>query len=306
MGKKSRRRNKPLGEGTNNAGEGENLGGLLGAILGGAAGNQAPQRNLPQHNVPAQNTPPGGDEVLGRISDAPMMGQGNVPQGGNQPQSNDPLGDILGGMMGNAQGGQGGMPAGGGLGDILGGILGGMGGAQGGMPSGGMPSRSSSQGSSGDPMSDLLGSILGGGGGAGGAPNMGGQSGDPMGGLLGGLLGGMMGGGAQSNMGASSGMGGLGSILSPLADTLAEKTGIPREIAMAAMTIIVPMLLNKLMNSGQASGGDVLGNIQRQGINFTPDEQHEMVQQLSAQTGMDPHSASNTLSQAIQVLGSQQ
>lgn len=304
--KKMKKQAQPLDEsqaqGTS-APEGEQLGGVLGAILGGMTQGQAPHSPPPSTGSPAQ----GGDEVLGRLSDAPMMGQGSsssagAPQSG-APQSGDPLSDLLGSMMGG--GGQGSAPAGGDLGSILGGL---MGGATQGSSQGGVPGGSAPQG--GDPLSDLLGSMMGGGGGM--TPsNTGSQTNDPLGGLLGGLLGGMMGGGAGStpSRASANSMGGLGSVLSPLADKLAEKTGIPPEIAMAAMTIIVPMLLKKLTSSGQQAGGDPLsslgGSMRKQGLTFTPDEQGELINQLSAQTGLDEQSATHTLNQAMQLLGSQ-
>lgn len=244
---------------------GDPLSDMLGALLGGASQGSG------QSNAPAQ----GGDEILGSLSggvgDAPMLGESGAPTG-NVSAGGDPMSDLLGALLGGA-------------------------GAQGG---------TTPASASGDPMSDLLGSLLGG-----GAPQAGGQGADAMGGMLGGLLGGMLGGGmsgASPNAGAVGGMGGMNAILAPLADLLSEKLGISREIAMAAMAILVPMLLNKLMSSGQQSGGDPLGGLggmQRQGFAFTPDEQNEMVQQLSAQTGLDADSSAYTLNQAMQVLGSQ-
>jgi hypothetical protein len=64
--------------------------------------------------------------------------------------------------------------------------------------------------------------------------------------------------------------------------------------------------MKKLMSSGQ--GGDPLGapgSMQTQGLSFTPDEQNEMVHELTAKTGMDEASAAYTLNQAVQVLGAQ-
>ncbi len=177
--------------------------------------------------------------------------------------------------------GQGGAPAGDELGDLLGSLLGGAGGAP--------------QGGAGDPMSDLLGSLLGGGG---GLPQMGGQANDPMAGMLGGLLGGLMGGGMSGGASPAGNMGGINTALAPLANALADKLGIPRETAMAAMAIIVPMILNKLMSSGQGQGAPAT-----QGLSFTADEQDEMIHQLTTQTGMDAKSAAYTLDQAVQVLG---
>ncbi len=250
----------------------QDLGGLLGEILGAVTeGNQPQNAPAPAPRHPVQ----GGDEVLGTLgagSNAPILGQDNAPHSMPAPNAGDMPGGDLGGLLGSILGGA---SAGGTAQD--GGDLGG-----------------------------LLGSILGG---TATPSQTGGQTQDPMGGLLGGILGGMMGGGA-SNTSAMGGMGGMSGILSPLADVLSEKLGISREVAMTALTIVVPMVLNKLMSSGQQSEGDVLGNLQQsmasgQGLDFTKSEHAEMVNQLSAQTGLSHHEASQTLRSTIQVLGGQ-
>ncbi len=236
----------------------------LADMLGALLGGAAPQGGQPQPNLPQQ----GGDQVLGSLSDgigdAPMIGGAGAPQGGGFPSG--------GGMP------QGGDP----LSDLLGGLMGGTGG-QGGMPQGG------------GGLGDLLGGLMGGGG------AQGGQGGDPMGGLLGGLLGGMMGGGIGGASPQMGGAGGMNSMLAPIADMLSEKLGISREIAMTALAVIVPIVMNKLM-SGNQQGGDM----QRQGLSFSRDEQDEMIGQLTAQTGMDEQSAVATVNQTLAVLGSQQ
>lgn len=229
----------------------QNVGGLLGEILGGLTGEQPAENNPPA----ASNTPKqGGDQVLGSLSgsgnNAPVTGQPH-----NTPSAPNPN---------------------------TGGDLGG-----------------------------LLGSLLGGGS---GAANMGGQGGGDMGGLLGGLLGGLMGGGGSgaTNMGAmggAGGMGGLNPVLSPLADALSQKLGISRDVAMTALTILVPVILNKLM-SGQQSGGDPMGSLQHaiqsgQGLSVSKSEHDQMVSQLTSQTGLSHHEASQTLTQALNLLGSQ-
>lgn len=217
----------------------------------------------------SDNAPKSGDEVLGSLSgakDAPMMGQNNPPASppppsAPQPNEQDPIGGLLGSLLGGAGGG-----------------------AQGGAQPGG-------------DLGGLLGSLLGGGA----APNTGGSNAqDPMGGLLGGLLGGM-GGNASPNMGAMGNMSGLNSILAPLADKLADKAGIPRQTAEAVVAVIAPMIINKLMNSGQQGAA----SMQREGLTFTSGEKQEMVQQIASQTGLDHHAATNTLNQALQALTSQ-
>lgn len=224
----------------------QDLGGLLGEILGGLTGEHPPE-----NNPPAASNPPkqGGDQVLGSLSGsspAPVSGQGH-----NTPSAPNPN---------------------------MGGDLGG-----------------------------LLGSLFGGGSGAG---NMGGQGGDAMGGMLGGLLGGLMGGGGSGvgNMGAMGGAE-MSSVLSPLADALSSKLGISREVALTALTILVPVILNKLM-SGQQSGGDPMGSLQKaiqsgQGLSVSPSEHDQMVSQLTSQTGLSHHEASQTLTQALNLLGGQ-
>jgi len=208
---------------------------MLGALLGGSQPGGAPNQNAPQ-----------GDEVLGTLSG----GLGGTP------------------MMGNADAGGGGMPAGG------------------------------------ADLSGLLGALMGGGADARGAPGA-----DPMMGMLGGLLGGVMGGGATSTGGAGTNPA-MNAALAPLADMLAQKLNIPRDVAMAAMAIVVPMIMNKVMNSGRAPGDDPLGgmgrSVQPQSLKFSREDQEQMVSQLSAQTGLDKQAAAQTLNEAVQVLGSQQ
>lgn len=210
--------------------------------------------------------------LLGGLSGEESQGDDNASQR-----------DAMAGMLGALLGGQGGAPAQGG-GDVLGSLSGASAPGMGGMPSGG-----------GD-LGSLLGGLMGG---------QGGQGGDAMMGMLGGLLGGM--GGASPNAGAMNGANmGMNSALAPLADMLSEKLGLPREVAMTAMAIIVPMILSKLAGGGKSRGGDPLSGAERsQGLSFSRDEQNEMIQSLTSQTGMDQEQAAQVLNQAVAVLGSQ-
>lgn len=247
---------------------------MLGELLGGDV-----QQGQPQPNTP----PPGSDEVLGRLSggESHVKGRGGVPQSGGVSGEGMPTGDID-------------------LSSVLGSLLGGAA-SQGGMP----------QDTGGGSLSDVLGSLLGGADAT--APNMSGRGADSMGGMLGGLLGSVLGGGmsgATPNMGTMGSASGLNSALSPLSNALADKLGISRETAMAVMAILVPVLLNKVMSSRQQqSGGAPIGSAgsasHRRSLTLTQGEQHEMIRQLSAQTGMDHQAAAQTLTQAIQVLGRQ-
>jgi hypothetical protein len=269
MTRKSHRRGVPDDQNADGIPDSQDLGGLLGAILGGMTQDNTPtpRRNLP--TPPAQQ----GDEVLGRISDPPMMPQSrttpnNIPSG-----SGDPLSDILGGILG-------------GMDDT---------------PSTRRAPGRLPQSGSGDPLSDILGSVLGGGGANTGGYPQSSSSSDPLGSILGGMFGG-------GQMGTGSSMGGLGSVLSPLADAVSQRTGIPREIASAAMSIIVPMLLSKLAGSSQVNNRqELLGslnNLRGQNIAFSANEKRAMVQRLVTETGMDRRQARQTVNQAIQALGS--
>ena len=202
------------------------------------------------------------------------------------------LGSLLGGLTGDQGQGKGeGDP----MADMLGSLLGGMqqgGGANQGDDVLGSLSGGAPQG--GGDLSGLLGALMGGGGGQGG------QGADAMMGMLGGLLGGMGG----ANAGAMGGMNtGMNAGLAPLADMLSEKLGLPREMAMAALTIVVPMILSKLAGGGASSGANRSG--QAEGLSFSRDEQNEMIHSLTSQTGMNEEQAAQILNQAVNVLGSQ-
>lgn len=131
-----------------------------------------------QTNNQVQSGTFGAANPLGEIIEQMMRQQGGGA-GRQAPQTSDnPLGDILGQILGGAQQGQ--NPQGGGnnpLGDILGQVLRG-GGAQGQNP----------QGSGNNPLGDILGQILRGGGAQGQAPQGGGNN--PLGDILGQILGG--------------------------------------------------------------------------------------------------------------------
>lgn len=221
-----------------------------------------------------------------------LSGEEPQEQGGAQ-------GDSMSGMLGELLGGQGGAPAQG-SDEVLGSLSGASGPGMGSTPAGGTD------------LGGLLGALMGGGGAEGGGDlgsllgglmgGQGGQDSDAMMGMLGGLLGGM--GGASSNAGAASGMNtGMKSALAPLADMLAEKLGLPREVAMTAMAIVVPMILSKLSSGGQPRGGDPMGSDRSAGLSFSRAEQNEMVQSLTSQTGMSEEQAAQVLNQAVGVLG---
>jgi len=117
-------------------------------------------------------------------SSHPNVAPGGTGQAPTPAPEGGGLGDILGGMLGGAKPGSGGVPGGGGgLGDILGGMFGGKPGSTG-MPGGGG-------------LGDILGGMLGGGKTSrAGMPGGAGGLGDILGGLLGsGAAGSVLGGG---------------------------------------------------------------------------------------------------------------
>ncbi len=136
-----------------------------------------------------------------------------------------------------------------GLDSILGAILGGAGGG------GQMPQQPQGRGTAADdPLGAILGGMMSQGSGQMPSSAMGAQAGGlDLGSILGGLLGGGLGGGGmQAGM-----MGGVaGALLGPLADSISEKTGLPRAVVMAGATF----LLSKLM-SGGLQGSVPAGNV---------------------------------------------
>lgn len=168
-----------------------------------------------------------------------------------------------------------------------------------------------------DPLSAILGGILG--GGSAGMP--GGQSNaDPFQGFEGGSAGGISGGGLGDILGMILGGGGTGGengFVSPIADGLAAKFGIPREIAF----MIVAFLLNKLFSGSTAERGPTPGkSAQPEGLDLdslletlgggqaptaTDFRQSGMAQEIAAQTGLDQQTAEQALAEAAQMLGGQ-
>lgn len=215
--------------------------------------------------------------------------------------SGDPLADLLGSILGGAlQGGQaapqGGQQAQGGLdlGGLLEAILGGGAQAQ---PSAPMPRQPAPSG--------------GGLGGLGG-----------LGDLLKGILGGGMGGGGSTEAG-------LGSLLAPIANMLAEKLGLPPQIAQMVITFVLGKLLSGF--AGQQGGGMVPAPqavpsypypqqqqpqglnlddlLQRmgspQGVEASYIQATGMADELAGYTGLDPEMATQSLMQAFSLLGEQ-
>jgi len=228
-----------------------------------------------------------------------ILGGGQAQPGGQmQPSggqsSGDPLADLLGSILGGAtQGGQGGPQQGQGgldLGGLLEAILGG--GAQPSAPT---------------PMQP--------------APSSGGLGG--LGDLLKGILGGGMGAGGTSEAG-------LGSLLAPIANALAEKLGLPPQIAQMVITFVLGKLLSGF--AGQQGGGmipapqavprgyqspqpqqpqglnldDLLERMgSPRGVEASYIQSTGMAEELAGYTGLDPAMATQSLVQAFNLIGGQ-
>lgn len=183
--------------------------------------------------------------------------------------------------------------------DLIGGILGG-----GAAPSG---RRAPAQGQ--DPLADLIGGILGGGGG--GSARGGNAQGT---GQILDLIGAIMGGGA-----APSGARG-GQEVNPISAMLAEKLGIPPQVAQVVVAFFMSKLLSGMtgQQGGQPesykSGGRDKDDIDLDDLLEVMDNDKAlnarlshsgMPQELAAKTGMDPKLASQSLEQLVKIIGTQ-
>ncbi len=221
----------------------------------------------------------------GMPTGAPQEPTGDsAPTGG--PESRD-LGDLLGALMGG--GGPAGSQQPGDLSGLLGALMGG------GAPTGGSAPAGSQQ--PGD-LSGLLGALMGGGA----APST--QSGGGMGDLLGALMG-----GSQASSSAQS-------PLTSIVVGLAEKLGLPPQIA----ELVVGFVLNKLL-SGSRGAAQVASRSGVEGA-FDPDMEQiltrvssgqevgadllastGMTAELAQQTGLDPEKAEASLQEVLSMLG---
>jgi hypothetical protein len=273
---------------------------LLQAILGGA-GAQMPSKGAQGSN---QQDPLA--EILGGILGGGAQQQ-QQSSGGRQGTGD--IGDIIGQIFGGAQQQQqssAGQQGTGDIGDIIGQIFGGAQRQQ---------QSSAGQQGTGD-IGDIIGQIFGG-----AQRQQQPAGGTQQGGGIGDILGGILGGGA--NMKSNT-------FLGPIVEKLAEQLGLPPAIAQ----MVVSFILNKMM-SGAAAGtrtpsqrtpSQVLPSQRpsqqpaqaQQGMNLddlleqmsagqTLDTGYlnktGMTSELSLQTGMDPNTAAMSLQQAFKLLG---
>ena len=224
-----------------------------------------------------------GDPLAGFMDNLAKEGLPTGPQGADAPaggQESRDMGELLGALMG------GGAPAGGQEAPDMSGLLGALMG--GGAPAGGQEAPD---------MSGLLGALMGG-----GAPPSSQQAGG-MSGLLGALMGG------------SQASGSAPSPLTSIVVGLAEKLGLPPQIA----ELVVGFVLNKLL-SGSRGAAQVAS---RSGVEVAVDPDMEtiltrvnsgqevdgellastgMTAELAQQTGLDPEKAEASLQKVLSML----
>ena len=166
-----------------------------------------------------------------------------------------------------------------------------------------------------DPLAGLLGSLMGGGSGE-QAGGMGGLMQALLGGGLGGGTG-AQGGGMESILGALLGGSGSSSqannpLVAPIADALADKLGLPPEIAQTVVGFALSKLLSGLLGGSSGSGArggglesNELVTQMRSGEGVDPGylSSTGMTQELVDQTGMDPETAERSLQEAFSMLG---
>ena len=213
------------------------------------------------------------------------------------------LGDVMGALLGGGTPQSQESPMGmqqdaGGLGDVMGALLGG------GTPQSQAPSMGMQQGAGG--LGDVMGALLGGGM-QGSVPSMGAQMGASQGAVgIGDILGAVLGGGS-TGIGASP-------LLAPIANLLAQKLGLPPAIAQA----VIAFVLAKLMSG---AGGGVSANrmglveegpgmqdlLEQAGSGQRLDKRTlaatGLAEELAQHTGMDVDTATQSLQQALELLG---
>jgi hypothetical protein len=160
-------------------------------------------------------------------------------------------------------------------------------------------------------LGSLLGMLGGGSQQGGGQPDLGS--------LLGMLGGGSQQGGGQPDLGSLLGMlgggsqqgGGMGGPFDALVGPLAEKLGLPPQIASAVMMFLANALLagKAGSRSGAASKddlGDVLGMLDSGRMDSSALQNNQLVQGLSQQTGLDQETAARSIGAVVDMLGGQQ
>jgi hypothetical protein len=221
-----------------------------------------------------------------------------------KPQASQAQTDLLGGLLGSllgsatgqgaqssSQGSQGGLDVGSLLQGLMGGAgqsqqgAGGLGGLEALLGGGGQAAQSTQSAQGGLDLGSLLGGLLGG-----GQSQQATSSSSGLGGLLGGVAG-----GGQSN-----------SALTGIVQGLAQQLGLPAPIA----HIVAAFVLSKLMGSGSGRSLNVeelSGLLNSQGsVDTNYVQSTGLVEELSQQSGLDPETASRSLTAVLNMMGGAQ
>ena len=194
-------------------------------------------------------------------------------------------------------------PAGG---DVLSGVLGSL---MGGQTT--TPANSASQQSAGSGVEDLLGSLLGGGQTSTAATSVPQQSaGSGVEGLLGSLLG-----GGQTNAAAPQATSSnplmnlvgsgqnpmLNMLIQPLVDQIAQKLGIPDQLAMAAVTFAIHYMITQ--HGTKLANGEDMSAVLEKHTDTNHLNTSGISQSFAKQAGVNQTTAASTLSEVFKLLG---
>jgi len=194
---------------------------------------------------------------------------------------------------------------------------------------GGASASPSQSQSSADPMQEMLEAIMGGASGQQGGMQQGGmqqQASDPISAILEAILGGAAQGGAQQqdSMGAVGGAG-MDSFLGTIISALAQKIGLPPQLAQIVVSFVLKKLLSGAAGASQSggySGGGLLpsassgdeglnldGLLEQMGRGQTVDaralQSTGMAEELSRETGLSPDVAAASLEEVLNMLSGQ-
>jgi hypothetical protein len=254
---------------------------------------------------------------------------GALLQGGQQPPEpddeapEDPLAQLLQGLMGGqapqgtaGQQQAGAVPGGMDMGGLLQGLLGGTGGAGQAPQAFGGQAQASGPAQGGMDMGGLLQGLLGGGGGLAAGTGQAASTGQAVssGGGLGSILGAIMGGGSPTLQ--------TDSFLAPIVSGLAEKLGLPPQIAQAVVAFVIGKLLDHRMQPGRDMGlastappaaqpqamslEDVVQRMNSgKSVTKTSIRNAGLAKELAEHTGLDRRTAEASLQEVLNALGGQ-
>ena len=255
------------------------------------------------------------DEILKALIGAAAGNAGNASNASGQPQANDnqAIIDLLGGILGGGNSPQAQPSAApqptqaeaNPIADLIGSILGGMaGGAETPVSPQAQP-QGTGQGQAGGSIADLIGGLIGGGGGQQGS-----------GGGIADLIGSIMGGGAGMNA----------QRISPMAQLLADKTGLSPVVAQAVVAFFIAKMMEFVTQrftgaqpalpetapqgaapqpSGTLDLDHLLSNMHDEEAVNQHLSNSGMAQELASTTGLDEETATQSLQTLVMLMGEQ-